>query len=166
MARFEHQRHQAPTALPADCELLLACPQLHSNVNFSRIVRVASCCGVRRIIAGGRPRVDRSIARDGADQVQVEVHRSLPPVLKKLRGPYQLVGLEQTSNSVCLYDFRFAPRSVLVIGHERHGLDPATLELLDQVVEIPVFGLPYSYNVATATAMVLYEFCRQMARSR
>jgi tRNA G18 (ribose-2'-O)-methylase SpoU len=29
------------------------------------------------------------------------------------------------------------------------------------VVEIPVYGLPYSYNVATATAMALYEFCRQ-----
>ena len=28
---------------------------------------------------------------------------------------------------------------------------------------IPVFGLPYSYNVATATAMALYEYCRQMA---
>jgi len=29
------------------------------------------------------------------------------------------------------------------------------------VIEIPVFGLPYSYNVATATALALYEYCRQ-----
>ena len=27
--------------------------------------------------------------------------------------------------------------------------------------EIPVYGLPYAHNVATATAMALYEFCRQ-----
>ena len=33
--------------------------------------------------------------------------------------------------------------------------------MLDDVVEIPVWGMPYSYNVATATAMALYEYCRQ-----
>ncbi|MEM1304885.1 MAG: TrmH family RNA methyltransferase, partial [Planctomycetota bacterium] len=25
----------------------------------------------------------------------------------------------------------------------------------------PVWGLPHSYNVATATCMALYEYCRQ-----
>ena len=96
--------------------------------------------------------------------MQLEVRRSLPPVLKRLQTDgYQLVGLEQTSNSTCLYHFPFASKTVLVIGHERQGLDQATLDLLDHVVEIPVFGLPYSYNVATATTMALYEYCRQMA---
>ena len=31
-------------------------------------------------------------------------------------------------------------------------------------VEIPVWGLPYAYNVANATAMALYEYCRQFPR--
>ncbi len=163
MGEFAHQRHKPPQPLPADCDLLLACPPLRSNVNLSRILRVASCCGVQRVIACGRPKVDRKIARDGADRVRLESHRSLAPVLKQLkRDGYQLVGLEQTSNAVCLYEFCFQPKTVLVIGHERQGLAQETLALLDQVVEIPVFGLPYSYNVATATAMALYEYCRQM----
>jgi tRNA G18 (ribose-2'-O)-methylase SpoU len=38
------------------------------------------------------------------------------------------------------------------------------LPLLDKVVEIPVYGLPHSYNVATATTMALYEYCRQFPR--
>jgi tRNA C32,U32 (ribose-2'-O)-methylase TrmJ len=45
--------------------------------------------------------------------------------------------------------------------NERTGLGPDELELMDDCVEIPVWGLPYSYNVATATAMALYEYCRQ-----
>jgi tRNA G18 (ribose-2'-O)-methylase SpoU len=117
------------------------------------------------MIACGRPKLDRKIARDAAEQVAIESHRSLPPVLRRLRGEgFHVVGLEQTTNSHCLYRFQFRPRTLLVVGHERQGLDPATLELLDEVVEIPVFGLPYSYNVATATAMALYEYCRQFAQ--
>jgi tRNA G18 (ribose-2'-O)-methylase SpoU len=52
---------------------------------------------------------------------------------------------------------------VIVLGHERNGLQPDVLELLDDVVEIPVYGLPHSYNVASAAAMVLYEYCKQMS---
>jgi tRNA G18 (ribose-2'-O)-methylase SpoU len=49
----------------------------------------------------------------------------------------------------------------LVIGHERLGITEDVLALLDHVVEIPVYGLPLAYNVATATSMALYEYCRQ-----
>jgi len=35
------------------------------------------------------------------------------------------------------------------------------LGVVDDLIEIPVFGLPYSYNVATATTMAVYEYCRQ-----
>ena len=114
------------------------------------------------MIVCGRVNVDPKIARDGADHLQIESHRSLPPVLKKLRDEgYQLVGLEQTTNSHNIYEFRFVPRTALVIGHERRGLPGELLNLLQYVVEIPVYGLPYSHNVATATAMALYEYCRQ-----
>jgi tRNA G18 (ribose-2'-O)-methylase SpoU len=126
------------------------------------MVRTASCCGLSRIIVCGKPKIDREIARDGADHVRLEPHRTLPPVLRELKADgYQLVGLEQTTNSESLYEFRFARRTALVVGNERSGLDDEILRLLDRVVEIPVYGLPYSYNVATSADMALYEYCRQ-----
>jgi len=162
---FRHQRHKPPSDLPGDCDLVVACPQLRSHVNLSRIVRAAGCSGVQRVIVCGRPKVDRRIARDALDQIEIENRGSLPPVLKKMRAAgYQLVGLEQTTNSHSLYDFQFASRTVLVIGHERTGLEPDVLELLDHVVEIPVYGRPLSYNVATAASLALYEYCRQASR--
>ena len=90
------------------------------------------------------------------------MHRTLPPVLAKLRGAgYRLVGLEQTTDSCDLHAYKFPRRTALVIGNERTGLTAELLALLDDVVEIPVWGMPFSYNVATATAMALYEYCRQ-----
>jgi tRNA G18 (ribose-2'-O)-methylase SpoU len=142
--------------------LLIACAPLRSNINLSRIVRTAGCCGVTRVICCGTAKVLSRIARDGADTVELEVHRTLPPVLKELRQQgYALVGLEQTTGSQSLHTFAFPRRCALVVGNERHGLTDDELRLLDAVVEIPVYGLPYAYNVATAASMALYEYCRQ-----
>ena len=139
-----------------------ACAPLRSSVNLSRIVRAAGCSGVSRIIACGNSKIDPKISRDSAQSVAIESRRSLPPVLNKLRGEgYRLVGLEQTTGSRSLYDYHFERRTALVIGNERKGLTEETLQLLDDVVEIPVFGLPNSFNVATAAAISLYEYCRQ-----
>ncbi len=74
---------------------------------------------------------------------------------------YRLVGLEQTSNSKSLHEYQFVRRTALVIGNERSGLTDDILAMLDDVVEIPVWGLPYSYNVASAATMAMYEYCRQ-----
>jgi len=162
MTDFAHQRHKPTTQLQQPRQLIVACCPMRSNVNLSKIIRTASCCGVSRVIACGRPKIDRAIARDGIDHVQLEVHRTLPAVLERLQAEgYRLAGLEQSTNSENLHHFSFERRTVLVIGNERLGIDADVLKLLDQVIEIPVWGLPYSYNVATAADMALYEYCRQ-----
>lgn len=162
MPRFEHVRHKAPRELAQPRQLLLACAPMRSNVNLSRIARAAGCCGVTRMIVAGQAKLDPKIARDAANTLQLESHRSLVPVLQKLRTEgFTLVGLEQATNSSDLHHYAFDLKTVLVIGNERQGLTDDTLAELDAVVEIPVWGLPYSYNVATATVMAMYEYCRQ-----
>lgn len=162
MTDFVHERHKPPQPLSRPRELVIVCAPLRSNVNLSRIARAASCCGVTRLICCGPGKLDRKIARDAADTLDVESHRTLAPVLDRLRAEsFRLVGLEQTKNSQSLHTYQFARRTALVIGNERTGLTDDLLAKLDDVVEIPVWGLPYSYNVATATAMTLYEYCKQ-----
>jgi tRNA G18 (ribose-2'-O)-methylase SpoU len=162
MADFEHLRHKPPMSLARPRDIVVVCAPLRSNVNLSRIIRVAGCCGLERVICCGTAKVIGKIARDGADAIELESHRTLPPVLKNLRSEgYQLVGLEQTTGSQSLHCFQFARRTALVMGNERSGLTEEELRLLDCVVEIPVWGMPYSYNVATAAVMGLYEYCKQ-----
>ena len=101
-------------------------------------------------------------ARDSVFELEVSTHRTLAPVLQKLRNDgYRLVGLEQTTNSTSIHDYSFSRRTALVVGNERTGLTPDILELLDDVVEIPVYGRPHSFNAATAASMTIYEYCRQ-----
>lgn len=83
-------------------------------------------------------------------------------MLAELRSAgYRLIGLEQTTDSHDIHHYTFPRKAALVIGNERTGLTQELLDELDDVVEIPVWDLPYSYNAATATVMALYEYCRQ-----
>lgn len=165
MNQFEHQRHKPASPLECPRPLVLAFPELRSRVNLSRIVRLASCSGIRKIVTCGHARLDEKISRGGEKELEIETHRSLLPSLKKLRdGGLPLIGLEQTSGSTPLPEFSFPHACVLVVGHERAGLSADVLALLESVVEIPVYGPPHSFNVATATSMAVYEYCRQYPR--
>lgn len=145
---------------------------MRSNVNLSRIVRTAGCCGIRELVCCGNAKIIDKIARDSragdgeegsaATGVTVHVHRTLAHPLTELKSQgFRLVGLEQTTNSQNLHEYKFDRRSVLVVGNERHGLDEEILALLDDVVEIPVWGSPHAYNAATAASLAMYEYCRQ-----
>ena len=162
---FTQERHKPPSPLDRPRELIVACPPMRSNVNLSRIVRAAGCCGVRRVVCCGNAKVVGKIARDAGEAVEIEIHRTLPPVLQRLRVEgFQIVGLEQTTNSVSIFEFAFQRKTVLVVGNERAGIEEETLQMLDHALEIPVYGRPYAHNAATAAAMALYEFCRQYPR--
>jgi len=162
---FTQERHKPPSPLDRPRELVVACPPMRSNVNLSRIVRAAGCCGVRRVVCCGNAKVVGKIARDAGKAVEIEIHRTLPPVLQRLRVEgFQIVGLEQTTNSASIFEFAFQRKTVLVVGNERAGIEEETLRMLDHALEIPVYGRPYAHNAATAAAMALYEFCRQFPR--
>ena len=141
---------------------MVVCAPLRSNINLSRIARTAGGCGITRLISIGTARIDPKIARDAAEHITLETHRTLSPVVDRLGAEgYRLVGLEQTNDSKNIHQYPFESKTALVVGNERLGLEEDILAKLDDIVEIPVWGLPFSYNVATATAMALYEYCRQ-----
>ncbi|GBE03556.1 MAG TPA: TrmH family RNA methyltransferase [Nitrospirae bacterium] len=162
MSQFVHQRHKTGSRLTRPRELVIACAPMRSNVNVSSIARTASACAVEQLILTGNASLISKIARDSIFELKISVHRTLAPVLQKLRNNgYRLVGLEQTTNSTSMHNYVFSRRTALVVGNERTGLTADILNILDDVVEIPVYGLPHSFNAATAASMTLYEYCRQ-----
>jgi TrmH family RNA methyltransferase len=53
---------------------------------------------------------------------------------------------------------------LLLMGSERHGLQPETMEAADELVSIPMQGSVTSLNLAVATALLLYDLGRPASR--
>jgi tRNA (guanosine-2'-O-)-methyltransferase len=70
----------------------------------------------------------------------------------------RIVGVELAEEAVRLADLTTVrQRTVMVLGHEQAGIPPEALDLLDEVVEIPMVGSGASLNVAVAGSLVLYR---------
>jgi tRNA (guanosine-2'-O-)-methyltransferase len=74
---------------------------------------------------------------------------------------YRVVGLELTDDAVPLPELAVEVPVCLVVGNEDRGLTAATLAACDAVTYIPQLGRIGSLNVATATAIALYELRRR-----
>jgi tRNA (guanosine-2'-O-)-methyltransferase len=74
---------------------------------------------------------------------------------------YRIVGIELTDDATPLPELTIEGPVGLMIGHEDRGLPPASLALCDDVAFIPQLGRIGSLNVATATAIALYEVRRR-----
>lgn len=117
---------------------------------------------MQKLVLCGNNKLITKIARDGAEELEIVVRRTLLPALKAFADDgYRLVGIEQASRSQNIHDYTFKERTLLVVGNERLGISQEILDALDDVIEIPVYGVPHSFNAATATSMVVYEYCRQ-----
>jgi len=73
-------------------------------------------------------------------------------------GQAPIIGVELAEDATRLADLTAAgDQTVVVLGHERHGIPDDAGDLLDTVVEIPMVGVGSSLNVAVAGSLVVYR---------
>lgn len=73
----------------------------------------------------------------------------------------RVVVLEQAEGAKLLHEADLSAPLCLVLGHERLGVDRRIVEEADLVLELPVWGMANSINVAMSLAIVGYEAARQ-----
>ena len=76
---------------------------------------------------------------------------------------YTIVAAEQTDTSIPLHKWQqpASPGLALIMGNEVTGVEQETLEVCDQVLEIPQLGMKHSLNIATAAGVMLWEIVRK-----
>jgi len=80
--------------------------------------------------------------------------------LSLARSGIRLVALEQTAQARTWGSMTWSFPVCFVVGHEVDGVGPGVLELVDEVVEIPMAGTKKSLNVAVSFGILAYEIRR------
>jgi 23S rRNA (guanosine2251-2'-O)-methyltransferase len=135
--------------------------------NLGAILRVADAAGVASVVlgkhggAGLGPGVGKTSS--GADQtVNLTVVTNITQTLERLKKlGFWVVGTTLAKESVAYTKVDYKMPTVLVMGSEGKGLSRLVEEHCDFKVILPMFGKVESLNVASATAVVLYEIIRQ-----
>lgn len=140
-----------------------------------RVERLFLCGITGHPVAEGDPRprhvqerAEREITKTAVmaiPYVPWEYQPSAGDVVRRLRSDgYQVVAVEQAHDSVPYStEGIYRPPLCLIFGHERAGIGPSALDAADLLVEIPVYGMANSLNVAMALAIVGWEVIRQHA---
>lgn len=130
------------------------------GVNLGTLLR--TCDAVGACLAVPRRRwVREAVHRGNTLRRPACIHWVHEPLawLEEQRGlGTRIVGVELADEATRLADLSPArSRTVAVLGHERDGIPPEALDLLDEAVEIPMVGAGSSLNVAVAGSLVLYK---------
>ena len=73
---------------------------------------------------------------------------------------YQILAIEQASNSIMLNTFQpdKSVKYALILGNEVNGVDEEVMKEIDHCIEIPQFGTKHSFNITIAAGIVLWDF--------
>lgn len=83
--------------------------------------------------------------------------------ISELKENNVAVWAAETAENAVRYDKISIEKPIaLVFGNEALGVSPDILKLCNQIVEIPVFGLKNSMNVATAGAVLGFEIMKKL----
>lgn len=160
---------QKPPAGPKPrFELIAALDNIRSAHNVGAIFRTAEGAGISELLLGGitpTPDEQQSIGKTalGAENsIKWSAHSNLPKTLAELKANKCLIlALEFTPSACALQEFQFRVpppgQVVLVVGSEPAGVDPAILQIADQVLYIPMFGDKTSLNVSVAFGIAIYR---------
>ncbi|MDD3679844.1 MAG: TrmH family RNA methyltransferase [Candidatus Shapirobacteria bacterium] len=133
--------------------------------NIGAIFRLADAVAATGVIICGRsetpPNIKIHRAAIGTEEwVPWQYQKSASKAVKKLKEKLpklKVFAVEQSDKSVDYRQVDYSFPIALVVGNETSGVSDEVLELVDQTLEIPMWGFNISLNVMISLAIVLWK---------
>lgn len=167
-----------PPLNPPPVHLHALLDNIRSAWNVGAIFRTADGLGVRRLhLCGITPTPEnkevRKTALGAENSVAWSYHRNALQTAKTLiEQGAALWALEQNARSQALGEadphthWDKDKQMVLVVGNEITGVDPALLDLCEQIVHIPMHGSKRSLNVEVAFGIAAWQLLHTATEQR
>jgi tRNA G18 (ribose-2'-O)-methylase SpoU len=144
---------------------------VRSLYNVGSIFRTSDGALIQKLILCGytphppRHEIEKT-ALGATNSVPWEYFKNPIEVIKRLRDEgIKIIALEHTDSSIPYYELKPSNfPACLVVGNEIKGIQDEILQYTDIAIEIPMFGVKQSLNVAVAYGIALYDIVRVLKK--
>ncbi len=160
--------------------IILILENIYDTYNVGGLFRLADALAVQKMYLCGQmevpPNPKIAKASVGTDKiVPWEYRESTVGVIEELRKKYsdlngsekssgdigdnmiKIYAVEQSAGSIPYHEVLFPSMVALVVGNETFGVSGETLKAVDEILEIPMWGINKSLNVIVSAAIVSYH---------
>lgn len=143
-------------------ERIFAMDGVRDPGNAGTIIRTAAAFGCDRIIVADcadiySPKVVRA-SMGAVFKMKFTVCRAFTEIIPPLRAQgRRIISAALSEGALRAGEDRLLASDCIVVGNEGHGVPPATVEMSDSVIYIPMTGKTESLNAASAAAVLLWE---------
>jgi tRNA (guanosine-2'-O-)-methyltransferase len=147
-------------------DLTVVCENIHDPHNVSAILRSCDAVGIPAVhllyTSEKFPKLGRKSSASANKWIEIKKHKKhqeLKQVLQELQMVIYATSLDSSAGNI--YEIDWTKPSAIILGNEHRGVSDEALQIADQKIAIPMFGMVESLNVSVAAAVILYEVCRQ-----
>ena len=147
------------------------CENIRSLYNVGSIFRTSDAVRLKKLFLTGytgfppRKEIDKT-ALGAVDSVEWERHVDPMNAIRQMQHQnIPVIVLEHTSNSQRYDEFDYPFPFCLVLGNEVEGVTGDVIAAADTAIEIPMFGLKQSLNVAVAYGIVVFHALNQYLKT-
>jgi len=168
---FEETALAAPYAGLGTLPVCVLLDHVRSMYNVGAFFRTADGVRAERLYLCGitakpdQPGVAKTALGGEANVAWEHYYDALVPMRMLASRGYQIAAMETADDAVDIFDWQPRWPVCVVFGNEVDGVGDALLPACDVKVRLPMRGVKYSLNVATAGGVVLYELLRKYRRS-
>ena len=133
--------------------------------NIGSIFRLADAVVAEKVILCGETETPphtriKKASINTTEWVSWEYAKTAKEAIKDLRlkiKDLKIIAIEQSEKSVQYNKADYSLPVCLVVGHESTGVSKEVLNISDQIVEIPMWGVNKSLNVVVSLGIILFK---------
>ena len=135
--------------------------------NIGSIFRLADAVAVEEVILCGESLTPphtriKKASINTTEVVRWEYRKTAGEAIREIRerreiGEIRVIAIEQNEKSIPHTEAEYNFPVALVVGNESFGVSKEVLDMCDEIVELPMWGVNTSLNVVVSLGIVLYE---------
>ncbi len=151
-------------------DVTVVCENIHDPHNVSAIFRSCDAVGVSQVhllyTTESFPEIGKKTSASAKKWIEINRHKNYQDLRTALKNQQMAIYATGVSPQAYLYyEIDWTKPSAIILGNEHRGVSDEAVQIADHQIKIPMFGMVESLNVSVASAVILYEVCRQRLRT-